>query len=147
MNFAITLVCGMLPRIVFGPIAGVIANRINRKALVVGSELLSCLVMMGASLIAYTWGPSLLLLYVPTMFLAICSTFFSIAFSAAIPTIVEDERIQNAGALNQAASSFSSILGPICRWNVLWFCNNSTIYVHKWNYISSGDNYGTVYRL
>ncbi|MFD3445979.1 MFS transporter [Microbacteriaceae bacterium 4G12] len=112
-NFAITLVCGSVPRIIFGPIAGTIADRMNRKWLVIGAEICSSVIMLTMFLIAISFTPSLPLIYVSSILISICATFFSVAFTSSIPCLVDDGRIQKAGALNQAATSLASILGPV----------------------------------
>ena len=61
MGFAITLVCGSLPRMICGPIAGAVADRVNRKWLVIGTDLLSSLTMLSMFILATIFGPSLLL--------------------------------------------------------------------------------------
>lgn len=60
MGFAITLVCGSLPRMICGPIAGAVADRVNRKWLVIGTDLLSSLTMLSMFILATIFGSSLL---------------------------------------------------------------------------------------
>ncbi|GGE74720.1 MFS transporter [Priestia taiwanensis] len=113
MNFAITLLCGSLPRIVLGPFAGVIADRFSRRLLVIGMDVMCGAIMLTSFIISLTFGPNLLLIYITSALLSICSTFFSVAFSSSIPGLVDDTRIQRITSLNQAAGASANILSPI----------------------------------
>ncbi|MCP8971008.1 MFS transporter [Ectobacillus ponti] len=112
-SFALALICGSVPRIICGPIAGAVADRVNRKLLVAGADFISALVMLLMFTICMLSSISLPVLYVSTALLAICASFFSVAFSAALPAMVDDDRLQKAGSINQAVISLSSILGPV----------------------------------
>ncbi|KMN44616.1 MFS transporter [Bacillus sp. LK2] len=113
MGFATTLICGSIPRMVCGPIAGAVADRVNRRWLIIGTDLLSSLTMLIMFILATTFGPSLLFIYISAALLSICASFYSVAFTSSIPNLVDEERIQKASALNQTAASLSSILAPI----------------------------------
>ncbi|MGE6362619.1 MFS transporter [Bacillus paramycoides] len=113
MGFATTLICGSIPRMVCGPFAGAVADRVNRRWLIIGTDLLSSLTMLIMFILAATFGPSLLFIYISAALLSICASFYSVAFTSSIPNLVDEERIQKASALNQTAASLSSILAPI----------------------------------
>ncbi|MCW9130181.1 MFS transporter [Bacillus paramycoides] len=113
MGFATTLICGSIPRMICGPIAGAVADRVNRKWLVIGTDLLSSLTMLIMFILATIFGPSLLFIYVSAALLSICASFYSVALTSSIPNLVDEERIQKASALNQTAASLSNILAPI----------------------------------
>lgn len=113
MGFAITLVCGSVPRLISGPIAGAAADRINRKKLAVGADLLSALIMFTMFLLSTSFGLSIIFIYVSAALLSICASFFSIALTSSIPFLVDTTRIQKANSLNQTATSLATILGPV----------------------------------
>ncbi|MED0962510.1 MFS transporter [Bacillus paramycoides] len=113
MGFATTLICGSIPRMVCGPIAGAVADRVNRRWLIIGMDLLSSLTMLIMFILATIFGPSLLFIYVSAALLSICASFYSVALTSSIPNLVDEERIQKASALNQTAASLSNILAPI----------------------------------
>lgn len=113
MGFAITLVCGSVPRLISGPIAGAAADRINRKKLAVGADLLSALIMFTMFLLSTSFGLSIIFIYVSAALLSICASFFSIALTSSIPSLVDTTRIQKANSLNQTATSLATILGPV----------------------------------
>lgn len=113
MGFAITLVCGSVPRLICGPIAGAAADRISRKKLAVGADILSALIMFTMFFLSTSFGLSLIFIYVSAALLSICASFFSIALTSSIPSLVDTTRIQKANSLNQTATSLATILGPV----------------------------------
>lgn len=112
-QFAITLICGMLPRIILGPIAGVLADRVNRRRLMIGADLASVAVMLLGFMAAALYGPTVTGIYVTLIMLSVCSTFYSISLTSSLLLLVEESSIQKAGSLNQMATSIGSILGPV----------------------------------
>ncbi|MBT2580682.1 MFS transporter [Bacillus sp. ISL-8] len=129
MGFAITLICGSIPRMICGPIAGAVADRVNRRWLVIGTDLLSSLTMLIMFIMATMFGPSLLFIYVSAALLSICASFYSVALTSSIPNLVDEERIQKASALNQTAASLSNILAPIIGGVVFGFFSIKTFFL------------------
>ena len=56
-------------------IAGAVADRVNRKWLVIGTDLLSSLTMLIMFILATIFGPSLLFIYISAALLSICASF------------------------------------------------------------------------
>lgn len=110
--FATTMVLTTVPRIIFGPIAGVIADKLNRKKMVVVMDILSGVIVM--SLFTATAVDTLRLpyIYAASFLLSTCSTFFDIPFRASIPNIVDDKNLMRINSLNDAISSIAQIGGP-----------------------------------
>lgn len=129
MGFATTLICGSIPRMICGPIAGAVADRVNRRWLVIGTDLLSSLTMLIMFILATIFGPSLLFIYVSAALLSICASFYSVSITSSIPNLVDEERIQKASALNQTASSLSNILAPIIGGVVFGFFSIKTFFL------------------
>lgn len=129
MGFATTLICGSIPRMICGPIAGAVADRVNRRWLVIGTDLLSSLTMLIMFILATMFGPSFLFIYVSAALLSICASFYSVALTSSIPNLVDEERIQKASALNQTAASLSNILAPIIGGVVFGFFSIKTFFL------------------
>ncbi|RAN75042.1 MFS transporter [Bacillus sp. SRB_331] len=129
MGFATTLICGSIPRMICGPIAGAVADRVNRRWLVIGTDLLSSLTMLIMFILATIFGPSLLFIYVSAALLSICASFYSVSLTSSIPNLVDEVRIQKASALNQTASSLSNILAPIIGGVVFGFFSIKTFFL------------------
>ncbi|KFN03468.1 MFS transporter [Bacillus clarus] len=129
VGFATTLICGSIPRMLCGPIAGAVADRVNRRWLIIGTDLLSSLTMLTMFILATTFGPSLLFIYISAALLSVCASFYSVAFTSSISSLVDEERIQKASALNQTAASLSSILAPIIGGMVFGFFSITSFFL------------------
>lgn len=113
LNFAFTLVLSMLPRILLAPIAGTLSDRLDRKKLIITSNIASAVWLCGV-LVAFTLATQeLWILYVSTAGLSVINTFYTIAVTSSIHNMVGPDNLQKAMSLNQAAISLSAILGPV----------------------------------
>ncbi|WP_242142790.1 MULTISPECIES: MFS transporter [unclassified Bacillus cereus group] len=129
MGFATTLICGSVPRMVCGPIAGAVADRVNRKWLIIGMDLLSSLTMFTMFILATTFEPSLFFIYISAALLSVCASFYSVALTSSIPHLVNEERIQKANALNQTADSLSRVLAPIIGGMIFGFFSITSFFL------------------
>lgn len=112
-SFAVTMVCGMLPRIVLAPFAGVMADRMNRRRLLIYSDLGAVLTLLLAYLAVSLNGVTLPPIYLTLVLLSVCSTFYGIAVSSSLLQLVEADSLQRAGSLNQIAGSIGGLLAPV----------------------------------
>ncbi|CAH1194465.1 hypothetical protein PAECIP111892_01667 [Paenibacillus auburnensis] len=112
-SFAVTLICGMLPRIVLAPFAGVMADRMNRRMLLIYSDLAAVLTLLLAFLAVSLGGGMLLPIYTSLVLLSVCSTFYGISVSSSLLQLVDSQYIQRAGSLNQMAGSIGNLLAPV----------------------------------
>lgn len=112
LNFALTIALGTLPRVVFGPISGIIADRFDRKKLVVSFDILSGLVVLSLLGISMIDSLRLSYIYIATILLTTCNTFFNTPLGSSMPNIVDDENLTRVNSLSQAIQSVSSIAGP-----------------------------------
>lgn len=113
LNFAVTLILSMLPRILLSPIAGTLSDRWNRKKMIITSDF-ACAIWLIIVLLLFTYVyPEIWLLYTATAVLSILNTFYSSAVTSSIYNMVGPDFLQKAMSLNQAAASLSTILGPV----------------------------------
>ncbi|PPA69919.1 MFS transporter [Jeotgalibacillus proteolyticus] len=112
-NFALTMLCSMVPRILLSPVAGHLVDRWPKKIVAVISHALMALTM--AIVLSYTlaFELSLPLIYGTAAMLAIFATFAGISLTASIANFVDENRIQRAVSLTQSSNSLAAILGPI----------------------------------
>lgn len=113
ISFAVNLVLSALPRAILAPFAGYIADRYPRKRIILISRIASSVIMTSLLLFSILYEFSLPVLYTATILLSITSLFTEIALRSAVSSLVQQEHIQKAVTMNQAANSFSMILGPI----------------------------------
>jgi MFS family permease len=113
MSFAINILLSAIPALIFSPLAGSWADRKNRKAIVVGTDLLSGAVMLTVFAVTMNIGLKVGLIYLSTFLLRSISIFFSVTFDAAMPNLVRQEKIGQIQSLSQAITQGTNILGPI----------------------------------
>jgi len=113
LSFATNLVLGLLPMIVIGPFAGVIADRIDRKKIVVSMDILNGVVLIGVYLLTAYYGLNLILIYCSTLILNILATVFNTSIEAGKPNIVSKDKIFKVNSISKIIDSVSSILGPM----------------------------------
>jgi MFS family permease len=110
-----TTMIGLLqtvPPIVFGPMIGVLVDRLPKKVLLIGSDVMRA-VLLGLipcliSPESFTVG----VLYVLVFLHAIASAVFGPALTATIPFLVPRPQFTAANALLQSTTSLGIILGP-----------------------------------
>ena len=76
MGFATTLICGSIPRLICGPIAGAVADRVNRKWLVIGTDLLSSLTMLIMFILLLYLDRHFFYLYFSSIIINLCKFLF-----------------------------------------------------------------------
>lgn len=113
LSFTITLLLGILPMIIINPFAGVIADRFNKKKLVILMDFLSGTLLISVFLISSFSGFNLLLIYITAFCLTIFVTFFGVGMEAAKPNIVSGNKLMNINSIGKIIDSVSSILGPM----------------------------------
>lgn len=113
LNFAVTLVLSMLPRILLAPVAGTLSDRLDRKKIIIFSNFASSFWLAIILMSFLFFSQEIWVLYVATTGLSIISTFYSISVTSSIYNMVGPDHLQKAMSLNQAAISLSAILGPV----------------------------------
>ncbi|HDR6314834.1 TPA: MFS transporter [Bacillus thuringiensis] len=113
LNFAITLILGTIPMIVMNPFAGVIADKVDKKKLVVCMDLLSGFLLIAVYILSSHYGLNLFTIYTTTFLMTVFTTFFGIGLEAAKPNIVSKERLMSINSISKIIDSVSLILGPM----------------------------------
>lgn len=112
MTFATSLVFSMLPRVLMGPIAGVAADRIDRKKIVLSMDLLCGVLMLTFYGIAVFDEIRLAYIYGFSFLLTTFNTFFDVALDASKPNLVDKEDIFRINSIGQGIMSVAAISGP-----------------------------------
>ncbi len=108
-DVGLLLVARFLPSFLFGPISGVIADRFSRQRIMIVSDLLRAVVVLGFLFVRRP--DQLWIIYVLTVFQLGLSTFFEPAKTAAIPSIVEDRELVAANAISSVTWSAMLTIG------------------------------------
>ncbi len=108
-DIGLLLVARFVPSIVFGPLSGVLADRFSRRSIMITSDLLRALVVLGFILVRR--ADQLWIVYLLTVLQLALSTFFEPAKTAAIPSLVSDRELVSANAISSVTWSVMLTLG------------------------------------
>lgn len=112
MSFAATLVSGTLPRIILAPFAGALADKLDRKKMVVGMDLVSGVILLLLYGISNLYGLQVNFIYGAAFLLAAANTFLNVALDAAIPNLVSEGHLVRINSLSQSIVSLTQIVAP-----------------------------------
>ena len=103
------LVARFLPSFFVGPLSGVVADRFSRRTILIVSDLLRALVVLGFLFVRRP--DQIWLVYALTVLQLVFSTFFEPAKTAVIPSIVAGRELVAANAVSSATWSVMLTLG------------------------------------
>ena len=98
-----------IPAVMAGPLAGVVLDRLDRKKIMIASDLVRAVVALGFILAIPrkdTW-----LLYILSALLMFASPFFTSGRSAILPTIASKEELHTANSLTQTTQWMTLTIG------------------------------------
>lgn len=107
----IILLLSTLPGVIIGPFSGVIADKFDRKKLIVYMDIIRGLIVTWLGYTIYIGISNFFYIGLATVLIAICSSFFNPALTASIPNLVEDQLLQKANSLNHFSMNFTQIIG------------------------------------
>ena len=108
-DVGLLLVARFVPSFFFGPISGVVADRFSRQRIMIISDILRAVVVLGFLFVRR--ADQLWIIYVLTVLQLGLSTFFEPAKTAAIPSIVEPRELVTANAISSVTWSAMLTLG------------------------------------
>jgi MFS family permease len=115
----LVLVARFLPSVVLGPLSGVLADRFNRRHIMIASDVARAFVVVGFLFVRdpeHVW-----LVYLLTVLQLAFSAFFEPARSAALPSVVAPRDLVSANAISSVTWSAmltlgAAIGGPVTDW-------------------------------
>ncbi|MBF8435631.1 MFS transporter [Halanaerobiaceae bacterium Z-7014] len=107
----ILLALSTLPAVLIGPFGGLIADRVNRKLLIVGNDFLRGGIVLILGWAIYSGQTSFFLLGFATVLISISGAFFNPAVSAVFPNLVRPENLEKANSLENISMNFTQIIG------------------------------------
>lgn len=112
-SFAINILIGLLPKILIGPFAGILADRADKKKLTVTFDLLSGGIMFLLVGLFYFNGIKIVFIYTANLLLSIINIFYDTAMNSAIPNLVSSQKLIKINSFTTTASSIAGILSPV----------------------------------
>lgn len=112
-SFALTLFVGLIPTIIFSPVAGYMSDRFDKKKIVVFMDFANGMMFLILFLLKLKFELNQPMIYISTFMTTVFTTFFGIAFEAAKPNLVADEKLMSINSLSKVIDSTSLILAPV----------------------------------
>ena len=109
--FAAMLAIAMLPTILLSPFGGILADRANRRWIMVGLDSLSGLTVLTAGLLL-PFGSDLLVIGVLLVVLSVLAAFESPTVQACIPQILSGDHLMRGNAAVNQAQAITSLVTP-----------------------------------
>lgn len=109
----ITLVFTVLPMVLLSPITGALADRWDRKKIIVISDFVNGVLVGIIFLLIHMNSLEIWMLYLLSAFMSVSKAFFGPAIGAAVPSIVKKDNLIKANSLTQMTRYGTSIFGPI----------------------------------
>lgn len=101
-----------IPYLIFGPYAGVLADRVDRRKIMLYTDLCSVAVLLILAITTLLYlEPPLELLFMTAFTLSSVNAFFSPSRGASIPALVPAEQIVEANGISSATQSMAPLIG------------------------------------
>jgi MFS family permease len=132
----LVLVARFLPSVVLGPLSGVLADRFNRRHIMIASDAARALVVLGFLFVRrpeHVW-----LVYLLTVMQLAFSAFFEPARSAALPSVVAKRDLVTANSISSVTWSAMLTLGAAVGGPVTdWFGTDAAFVTDSLTYVVS----------
>lgn len=135
-SVGLIMVARFLPTVVLGPLSGVIADRFSRRSIMIWSDIIRAIVVLGFLFVRRP--DQMWLVYVLTILQLAFSAFFEPAKTAAIPSIVSDRELVPANAIAAVTWSVMLTLGAALGGFVAgWFGTNVAFVLDSLTFVAS----------
>ena len=132
----LVLVARFLPSVVLGPLSGVLADRFNRRHIMIASDAARALVVLGFLFVRspeHVW-----LVYLLTVLQLAFSAFFEPARSAALPSVVAERDLVKANTVSSVTWSAMLTLGAAVGGPITdWFGTDAAFVIDSLTYLVS----------
>ena len=112
-SFALTLFVGLIPTIIFSPVAGYMSDRFDKKKIVVFMDFSNGMMFLILFMLTLKFELNQPMIYISTFMTTVFTTFFGISFEAAKPNLVSDEKLMSINSLSKVIDSTALILAPV----------------------------------
>lgn len=104
--------CAFIPAILLSPVGGIVADRVNKRNVMVALDFFTAAIILAFSLLMD--GVNLVVLLTVTLMLLYgIAGAYQPSVQASIPALVSQEYFMAANSIINTISSFSSLLGPV----------------------------------
>lgn len=104
--------CAFIPAILLSPIGGIVADRVNKRNVMVILDFFTAAVLLAFYLLMGR-GSLIILLLVTLMLLYGIAGAYQPSVQASIPVLVDQDNFMEANSIINTISSFASLIGPV----------------------------------
>ncbi len=130
----------LFPTVLVTPLAGAVADRVDRRWLAIGSQIFSMLQALALAFLTMSGRIEIWSLFVLTLFLGVVQAVNTAARLSMVPNLMEREHLPTALALDSASFNLSRFFGPalaggiILMWGVgpAFLFNAVTYVIYLW---------------
>lgn len=128
--YGVVTACAFLPAILLSPVGGIVADRVNKRNIMVTLDFFTAMIVAIFTLL-FNKGDLVPLVTVVLMLLYGISGAYQPSVQASVPALVNQENFMAANSVINTISSFSSLIGPVLGGilysiygleSVLWTC-------------------------
>lgn len=128
-NFALIILCSFVPSIVLRPVGGVLADRFDRRVMMILGDLGSALGLVFILAIMLNGMIALWQIYLGVTLSSIFVALQSPAYKASVTDLLTEEQFSKASGLVQLAASSQYLLSPIIAGYLLGLTDIKTILI------------------
>lgn len=112
-TMGLVLVFSIAPAILFALIGGVLVDRLPRFRIMLSSDLVRGVIVIGVSILAYADRLEVWHIFIASLLFGIVDAFFQPAYMAAVPEIVDSATLPSANSLTSLSQQAAGVLGPL----------------------------------
>jgi MFS family permease len=113
LSTGVSYVCEIAPFALFGLVGGSLADRLDRRALMIGADAVRCTIMALFALLFARHALSIDMLYGGLVLISICAAIFMGGQASSIPFLVGSESGTQAAAALSTAENTSNLITPV----------------------------------
>jgi MFS family permease len=106
------LLAASLPQVLFAPLGGTLADRWNRKSILIASNLARATIVAALAVADFSGKLTVPELFLATAAINTIAAIFQPTLFATIPSLVEESQVMRASSLQDAVANGAGILGP-----------------------------------
>ncbi len=110
--FGIILAAAAVPPIIFSPLGGILADRCNRRNIMVLLDFLTAIII-GVFAFFIMQESAVIVITILMILFAIIQAFYQPAVQASIPVIVPKSNLEEANGIVSLVNAISSLMGPV----------------------------------
>lgn len=110
--FGTILAISTIPTILFSPLGGILADRMNRRNLMVILDMITA-IAIGVFSLLFTIGPVVILIAILMVIFSIIQSFYQPVVQACIPVITSKDNLEKANGMVSLVNALSNLMGPI----------------------------------